>query len=776
MKLVGRLLVVLVIVSVVVGLAWLRLGPALDAQLEGMETWRPPTTCRVLDRHGDVIDEFALVRRTWVPIDTLPDMVWQAVVSAEDRRFFEHNGVDLAGILRAALVNLQAGAIREGGSTLTQQVVKNAIVGGERSYRRKLEEALLAWRLEQRLDKRTILELYLNFVYFGSGNYGVEAAAKDYFGIPASELDAGQSALLAGLIPAPSRYSPRRDEEAAARRRSLVLDGMARDGFLEPDEADAAKMGPIDPPYRLRGLASEGASYLTSIRREVRRLLGSELPHQAGLRIHTPHDVDVQAAAEVALDLAAQAVEKRQGHFGPIDSIPWTAVALTAFLEAGEGLTKDEHGVFQPPRDGACLPAVLTSATRAQLKAGPFRWTLEPRSAWRRLRTADPEVPAEPLVTSGRRGQVFEICTVDATTARLDERPWVEGAAVVLENDTGRVVALVGGRQMELEGFNRATQARRQPGSSFKPYVYAAALENGRTQIDSVLDAPLSFGSGRGRWAPRNSNGRYLGPVPMRRALALSINTVAVRLGMEVGPAGIRDMARRAGVRARLRDDLTLSLGSSEVSVMDQAVGFSTFARMGRAGGAVFIDRLVDVRGHEVGRAGGPVVVDGQEMAQLPGTSTEQVIPPWVAWQVVEMLQGVVQTGTGYRAKKDGEQRGGKTGTSSASVDAWFVGLTPTHTVAVWMGVDDRSSLGRGESGGRAALPAWVDIVAALPSTQGQRFPIPDDVVQVPWHGEWIGVPAHNVPPAVLSVQHPGLAPLADFPGNDGNCESLASP
>ncbi len=734
--------------------------PDLDVELQGIDTWRPPTVCRVFDHQGDQIDEFALVRREWLPIEELPDLVWQAVVAAEDRRFFEHNGVDLLGILRAAVVNLRAGAIREGGSTLTQQLVKNILVGSRKSYSRKLHEALLAWRLEQRMSKQDILELYLNLIYLGSGNYGVEVAALDYFGVSARDLDSGQAALLAGLIPAPSAYSPRRSPEVARKRRALVLDAMVQEDMIDVVLGQQEKRRPIDPPRRAPSQVSEvGTAYRTVVRREVRRLLGDEVPFSEGLQIHTPFDAEIQRVAEQAIREQAERIERRQGHPGRQRRLRPSQIA--GFLEEARGLPRGPEGEVLLPEGEACFSAV--SLGGRSMAAGPFRFRWDMASWWRWVRNHDYAFPANFLKLIVRYGEVYEVCYTEKDYVMLPDATWVEGAAVVVHNETGGVVALVGGRDVELEGFVRATQGLRQAGSSFKPYVYAAAIESGMTQIDSVLDAPLRLGSGSGAWQPRNSSGGYQGLLPMRRAMAFSINTVAVRLAMRAGIDEVVDLAHRAGVSSRLRRDLTLALGSSEVSVLDQAIGISTFPRMGRAIEPVFVSKLVDVRGAQVGEAGSVVDIEGVEV-RLPGPPGRQIIAPGTAWQVVDMMRGVVSYGTGGAAFAPGQDRGGKTGTTSGFADAWFVGFTPEYTVAVWMGQDERNTLGKGEAGSRAALPAWKKIVDALPRDPEARLEPPPEVLLLPWNGQWVGVSADSVGPDRLPWEDPGEDPLPEFP------------
>ena len=754
------------LVVVVVGLVVLpglqhrieaELLPLLDAELVRLEHWRPPTVVRVLDRRGDELDRFAVVRREWVDLDTLPDVAWQAIVAAEDRRFFDHAGVDIFGILRAAWVNLAAREVREGGSTLTQQLVKNVVLDNQKSFERKATEALLAWRLEQRLTKLEILELYLNYVYLGSGNYGIEAASWDYFGAPASALDAGQAALLAGLVPAPSSYSPRRYPEVAAERRRIVLRSMRRAGTIDEATEAAANEVRIDPPRRELGDGSVGTAYRTGVRREVRRLFGDEAPFDAGLTVHTPYDGRVQEAAERALRDTAEAVERRQGHGGPLRRIG--SGELDLVIERATGLARDEQGQVLTPEPGDCFEAV--SLTPKELAAGPHRFRWNDASWNTRLRSRTDEQLPLPLSRVARRGDVWRVCLEAGDRVALGEGHWVEGAVVVLDGRTGGVVATVGGRDMPLEGFHRATQALRQAGSSFKPFVYAAALERGGSTTDMVLDAPLALPAGGGRiWSPKNYGGGYAGSLPMRTAFARSLNTVAVRLAMQVGADRVAAVAKAAGVRSPLRADLTIALGSSEVTPMDLAIGISTFLRHGRAVGPVWIERVVDGRGQTLGRAGQAVSV-ADAVVQLPGAFT-QAIDPAAAWQTVELMRAVVEEGTGRSARVVGRDRGGKTGTSSGFADAWFVGFTGRHVIAVWVGDDARGSLGHGETGGRTALPVYRAIAEILDEPEDARWTPPPEVLLVPWQGRWVGVDALQWGEGRLWAA-PGPAPLPDY-------------
>jgi penicillin-binding protein 1A len=698
----------------------------LDTALDALVHYAPPLTVEVLDRHGEPFDRFGVQRREWVDLEHVSPWMLAAILAAEDRRFLSHDGVDPVGILRAARRNYVAGSIREGGSTLTQQLVKGVLVGDERSYERKIQEALLARRLEQRMSKDDILELYLNHTYFGSGNHGVQAAANDYFGLDAADLGPVEAALLAGIVPAPSAYSPRRDATAARTQRDRVLDDLVEVGVLERDHADELKQEAVVPrPRTTRGEQLPGDAYRTTVRRHVRDLFTEDGAYAHGLTLHTPYDPAVQRIAEQAVEDALDELYARQGaiEVGRIDD-------PDAFLAAAEGLERAVDGTPMVPTVGQCFPAMIRRPW-APVAVGPYRVALADGQWTRLVRSGDPEVPARPLAAHGW-GTRVDLCATAAGPV-VETTAWAEGAAVVIDNADGHVLAVVGGTDMALEGFNHATQAPRQPGSTFKPYVYGAALRAGWTQTDRVLDAPIRVG----RWAPRNAGG-YHGRIPMRTALTYSLNTAAVRLALDTGLPEVRAFARDVGVTSPLRHDLTLALGSSEVTVMDQATGYATIARGGRTTEPVFLTEVRDVTDRVVARPGTLTTVGGRP-ARLPASSDDPAIPAAVAIQLRDMLQEVVRSGTGRRAYDPLRERAGKTGTTSDQVDAWFAGFTPDHTVVVWVGTHDRRSLGPGEYGSRAALPAWRTIVDALDGRSS--FSIPAAARPIRFGGDIAWVP-----------------------------------
>lgn len=787
-----RVVILLAIVGLIAG-TWAafwferNILATLPKDLSELREWRPPTACRVYAADGLILDQFYVERRIWVDIDELPEHVWGAFIAAEDRRFLDHKGVDLQGIARALLHNLQTGTVGQGGSTITQQLVKNIIVGKERSYRRKLGEAVLAVRLEKELSKEKILELYLNFIALGSGNYGVEAASQDYFGLSAREIDIGQAALLAGLVPAPSRYSPRVNPEAAALRRGYVLDAMAESGQITTEQASMHRLDPVLLHQEGGPSIPIGAAYATQTRREIRKITGENTPFKAGFQVYTPMIPKVQERAEAALRRGIEALQEREGRQGALRHIEPSG--WQAFLRRGTGLPRDTVTYeIRAPRVGECFQALVGEQGVAEaLRAGSGRYRLLD-SEWElpvRVTGQDEKKPPkrpESLRKVTIPGDILRVCVVDPPPqspsvrksrnektpsfqadawVRLDPRPWSEGAVVVIENATGHVLALVGGYDARLEGFVRATQARRQPGSSFKPYVYATALLGGRTQLSRVLDGPLALPAGGGRyWSPKNYSGGYAGWLPLRFALARSLNTVSVRLTLETGAAEVARVAKAMGVKTPLRHDPTIALGSSELTPMDQAVGFSTIARLGVPAEPVYIERVVDVFGREAGRAGGPIRFGELTFGELPGAAGPRALPTGIAYELADMMREVVRSGTARKALKKGFDRAGKTGTTNGFLDAWYVGFTPYATIAVWVGTDGTTGIGESETGGRVALPIWMEVAETLQETEGELLPVPDDALLVPVLGTWVGIPAADLPPEIQPIPDPGAAPL----------------
>jgi len=762
--LLARLVVLATVSAVLGGIGLLilvdRVGQDLPRDLSAVREYRPPSTCRIYARDGTLVDEFYLQRRIVVPLAALPSHVTWAFLAAEDLRFYRHGPVDMLGIGRALLENLRGGEVKQGGSSISQQVVKNLFLTPERSYKRKLREAILAWRLERELTKDQILELYLNLIYLGGGNYGVEAAARGYFGKSAAELDLAEVAMIAGLIPAPSRYSPYRAWELAKDRQRLVLRRMMDGGFVDTGTAQSA----MEEPLKLRDRDSltdrQAGSYADHVRQLVRRWFGDRFIFDEGLQVYSALDVPLQRKAEESLRAGLQAHRKRQGPQPPGRAL--TEEDAARFLDQADGLPRDPRtGAPLPPVAGTCMTALIVPAYGApQLAAGPYRFRLKKEDAQSTVRAGpgsdDPRRTYFDLLQVRRSVPVcVDEVKDDAApgdgepdgVVSIDPKPWSEGAFVGLEPQSGRVRALVGGYDQSLEGFNHATQGRRQPGSSFKPFIYAAGMLRGHHQGTGVVDAPIAIGG----WRPGNYGGKYGGSTTWRTALAKSYNAAAIRIGLEAGSEAVVAVARALGVASPLRSDVTLLLGSSEVTPIEMTAAYAGFAAGGRRVDPVFIERVTDNRGKVLAVAGQPLLhagPGGEGRTLLPGGPGASAIPEHVAYEVLDMMREVVRAGTGKRAELPDRPVVGKTGTNSDYRDAWFVGVTPELAGGVWIGTDSTWSLGKDETGGKGCAPIFHDVVALWPP-QGRPFPVPDSVWLVP--GDLpSGRPSATAPPGDL--------------------------
>ena len=709
--------------------------------------YEPPVMSRVYAGDSRLLSELATERRIFVPLVAIPKLVQDAFVSAEDQNFWAHPGIDPLAIARAALTNLQQlgqGRRPVGASTITQQVAKNMLLGNEVSLERKAREAILALRIEQALPKERILELYLNEIFLGQGAYGVAAAAMTYFGKALDELSLAEVAYLAALPKAPNNYNPFRFPDAAKGRRDWVLDRMAEDRVITAEAAAAAKAEPIVVrPGRLAQRVP--AEYFAEeVRRQLVERFGAETTTQGGLTVRTSLDPAMQEAADRALREGLLAWDRRRGGWrGPIARIELPPAELrTAWTEA----------LAAVPRPAGALPswrtAVVLELAEQEARLGLLERAARPgvppqprilampfsEMAWARKALPEqrlgpnPRRPADVLVV----GDVVLVEVLEAEVAQpaqrgrparpgLPERlalrqiPEIEGALVALDPNTGRVLALSGGWSFERSWFNRATQANRQPGSSFKPFVYLAALERGISPVQKILDAPfvVDMGPGLGRWRPTNYNaGEFSGPTPMRVGMEKSKNLMTIRLAELVGLDSVASVAARTGVMPNMPRNYAMALGAGETTVLRMAAAYAVFANGGRAVTPTLIDSVQDRHGRVIWRADGrvcegcaaespspapPEMPDNRPVATDPGS----------AFQMVSMLQGVIQRGTGGRAAID-RPVAGKTGTTNDFLDAWFVGFTPDLVAAVWVGFDEPRPLGNNETGGLVAAPIFA--------------------------------------------------------------------
>jgi penicillin-binding protein 1A len=680
---------------------------------EELANYHGKQVSRVYDVKGRLIGEIYDERRTSVPISEVAPVMIQAMTSAEDKNFFEHSGVDFGGIARAMWVNFSHGETKQGASTITQQVVKTMLLTPEgklapRTMRRKVQEIILARRLEKVLTKDQILALYLNQISFGHRRFGIEEASLYYFAKHAKALDVGEAALLAGIPQAPERLSPRRHPEAAKARQVEVLRRMARNGYIS--EAEAQRW--IDAPIKLvdddDDAPAAAPEILDLVRKELVKRYGADKLDKLGLSVRTSIDLELERAARQALRTGLYALDKRHGYAGPLarvtgDKQVKKLAALAKALGGAPRIDQTYEGVVLKVDDalremvvdlGDWRVAVLLGKDDRYLPAGK--------------RPAEVYAPGDLVRVRLTPGRAVKSADVK-DAAVLAQGP--DGAVVIIDPTTHQVLALVGGSEMQPGDFDRATRARRQPGSSFKPFVYAAAIASKQfTSASLVNDAPEVYDL----WKPKNyEQGRFLGPVRLRTALALSINTVSIRLIAAVGPAVVAALAHAMGISGELPAELSLALGSGEVTPIDLVNGYTTLA----AGGMVAEPQIILSIGEE----------------RLPAPVSKLALPADVAYVVTSLMTSVVEEGTAVAARKLKRQIAGKTGTSNVkrdTRDAWFVGFTPDLVCGVWIGFDDNRNLGRGETGARAALPVWIDVMKVALSSHGAKtFKRPPGVV-----------------------------------------------
>lgn len=730
--------------------------------LAELQNYEPPVTSRVHAGDGALVAEFAREQRVFVPIAQIPDHVKEAFVAAEDQHFFEHSGLDYSGIARAMLSNVGnvlRGRRLEGASTITQQVAGNMLTGRDRSLYRKIREAVLAQRIERALDKERILELYLNQIYLGNRAYGVAAAALNYFDKPLDELTIGEAAYLAVLPKAPNNYHPVRQRERAIGRRDYVIGRMLERGYITEAEANAARAEELVAHDRLAGDQYVAAShFVEEIRRQVQEQYGERALYDGGLSIRSTLDTRLQLAAARSLRAGLEAYDRRHAWRGPI----------------GRG---DPTGDVQAQLDEATAPPQLSGWVRAMVTA----------VAQSGITVADDQGRAGRLdaddrawAANGARGHDDRAITRGAIVYverhasggfGLRQVPEIQGALVAMDPHTGRVLAMVGGYSFnESGGLNRATQAMRQPGSSFKPIVYAAALEFGLTPATLVDDGPLSIEAGDGsNWSPENYTHEYYGPTTLRRGLEFSRNAMTARVAYEMGPERVLEYGQRLGVYGQNTPAVfSLALGAGETSLMRLTTAYGIFVNGGRQISPIIIDRIQDRNGHSVFRRDQRECPDcnaewrGQAAPQL-ADPRRQVLDPVTAYQIVSMTEGVVQRGTATVVNSLGIPLGGKTGTTNDYKDAWFVGYSPDLVVGVWAGFDQPRSMGEAETGGRIAAPIFRDFMRdALRNVPPAPFRIPAGVRLVRIDSQTGMLPGPETTATLLEAFRPDTEPSRD--------------
>lgn len=712
-------------------------------KVDTLADYRPPVITRILSDNGSTIAEIYDERRIVVPVARMPRRLIEAFVSAEDSNFFKHGGIDLVSIVRAAGKNLLAGGVVQGGSTITQQVTKSLLLTPERSFERKFKEAILAYRIENRLSKEEILYLYLNQIFLGHGAYGVQSAAENYFAKNVEQLNLAECSLLAGLPRAPSRYSPYNSLKLAKDRQRYVLERMVEEKYITAAEADAAFKLPLTIQSRRIQSMNAAAFFSEQVRRDLEAAYGREQLYRGGLEVRTSLNLAQQVAAQKAVRDNLREYDKRHGYRGPLGTLD--PAAESKFLSE-----QTEEFIKAPPIAGDIVEAVVTGSDGqggVMVRFGGHQGQLlRKETAW----AGSLQVPPRGATPSGNaKGvgssrlpvgsrllvRILEPLPTDPWPLALEQDPEAEGVLLALDPRSGLIKAMVGGYDFRRSQFNRVLQARRQPGSAMKPLIYAAALDKGFTPATVVLDAPLIFRFRQPNgvlkeWAPQNYSREFAGPTTVRQALAKSNNIVTIRILQEIGVRYAADYARQLGITSPLQEDLTLALGSSAVTPLELATAYATLANGGIRVTPTYITQVRDRDGkilESINPADFPAGLQaGQRLVERPRT---RAISPETAYLITSLMESVIQNGTGGGAKALGRPVAGKTGTTNELRDAWFVGSVPQLLALTWIGYDQERSLGHLETGGHAALPAWLafmqEAVAPLPV---ENFPVPDSI------------------------------------------------
>jgi len=693
--------------------------------------YRPSIVTTVYSDDEQMIAEFFKERRIVFSLSEMPQMLINAFIAAEDSRFYTHQGIDFYSITRAFFKNLEAGTIVQGGSTITQQVTKSFFLTPERSYSRKLKEAILAYRIDKAFNKEEILYLYLNQIYLGHGAYGVGAAAENYFGKDVQQLNLAECAILAGLPQAPSKYSPFRHPQRARQRQIYVLNRMVAEGFITSDEATAAINTQVDIKPRRNWYIEKVPYYTEHVRRYIENKYGEDLLYTQGLKVYTAVNVAMQNTAQEEIGKGLSDLDKRQGYRGAekhlkAEEIEGFARQLQTGMEENPlEIGKTVQGVVIAVDDRKNTVSVRLGNALGFINLEDMQWARKP----------DPEVAyyESKLKRPGEALRVGDVILVklkgmdekqNQWMLNLEQEPIVQSALLCIEAETGFVKAMVGGRDFKETQFNRAIQSRRQPGSAFKPIIYAAALDKQFDDPDKfytpatvIIDSPIVFEDQERdfTWKPKNYKEKFFGPTLLRDALAKSRNVVTIKILRDIGIDYAIDYARRLGITSELSKDLSIALGSSGTSLLELTEAYSVFANHGFLVQPVFITKIIDR--------------DGNVLEETV-PDRKKVIEQTTAFLITNLLEGVVQYGTGFRVKALNRPVAGKTGTTNNLFDAWFMGYTTRYITGVWVGFDDEAPLGKGETGSRAASPIWLGFMQrVLEGKPVEVFPVPEGIV-----------------------------------------------
>jgi penicillin-binding protein 1A len=693
-------------------------------KISSLTDYRPSIITTVYSDDARKIGEFFKERRIVIPLSQMPEMLKKAFIAAEDARFYKHKGIDILSIIRAFFKNIEAGAIVQGGSTITQQVTKSFFLTPERSYSRKIKEAILAYRIDKKFAKNEILFLYLTQIYLGHGAYGVEAASENYFGKSVQELNLAECAILAGLPQAPSRYSPFRYPERAKQRQIYVLNRMVEEGFITNIQATEAINKELDIKPRKNWYIEEVPVYTEHIRRYISTKYGDDILYKEGLKIYAAVNIEMQKIAREEIEKGLYALDKRQGYRGPIkhlrqEEIESFSKELQTELEKApldEG--KITQGVVVEVNKQNGTVVVRIGNTLGIIRVEDMRWARkpDPEIAYFQARVQHPGevLSVGDVILVKVKNKLFN---TDRWWLDLEQAPKAQAALLCIESETGYVKVMVGGMDFRESQFNRAVQSRRQPGSAFKPIIYAAALDKGYTPATMIIDSPIVYQDTEHdfTWKPRNYKEKFFGPTLFRDALAKSRNVVTIKILKDIGIDYAIDYAGKLGITSNLNRDLSIALGSSGVSLLELVKAYSVFNNLGYLISPVFITKIEDRDGNVI-----------EESSPV----REKVIEKNTAYIMTSLLEGVVKYGTGHRLKALNRPVAGKTGTTNNLHDAWFVGYTPRYTTGTWVGFDDESSLGKGETGSRAASPIWLGFVQKVLEGKPVRvFQVPEGVV-----------------------------------------------
>ncbi len=702
-----------------------------------LETYEPPVTTRLYAGDGQVLMEYAVEKRIFVPENKIPDLVKNAFIAAEDKHFYSHPGIDFMGITRAILTNFKNAATGKrlvGASTITQQVAKNFLLSSERSLTRKIKEAVLAYRISKAYSKEHVLELYLNEIYLGNRAYGVAAAALNYFNKALSELTIEEAAYLAALPKGPNNYNPQKRYDAAVARRNWVIGRMAEDGYISEEQAEAAKQKPLETVERKFGYLEDGEYFSDEVRRLLSKSLGEDAVFEGGLMVRTTIDPELQKLATRVFRQGLINYDRRHGYrkTGLKVDLSGNYQEQLAKIELPKGAEKSwkKAVVLNSAADKATIETIDGRQGDISLKS----------LAWARRTLKDQRVSEAPKKVTDvlEKGDVIYVEEIKDGEFVLRQVPDVEGAMVVMSPHNGKILAMVGGFSFDKSQFNRATQAYRQTGSTFKPFVYVTALEMGYSPTDLILDAPfvLNQGPGLPLWKPSNYSKGFSGLTTLRQGIEKSKNLMTVRLAQDIGMERVSEMAKRLGVMDNLPHLLSMSLGAADTRLIDMATAYSVFVNGGKKVSPYLIEQIQDRYGKGLykntdSHCLGCLAAHFDEKAEVPVITDDraQVLDELTAYQMVSILQGVAIRGTGAKLASLHKNLAGKTGTTNENKDAWFMGFSPDMVVGIYVGFDEPRTLGRIETGAAAALPIFYDFMKeALADKPNLEFRVPKGI------------------------------------------------